>query len=128
MPGIWNAYESNWYNDETIWGSRPYDLLLIDPPKIIGTTDIYSALYGPLNRAVGGKVEMDKWSWRDYIGRMRRILDGVEWEHLFFLYTSDVRPDWATIKKLLNEYGEITDEETWVRRVRFDHTAVVRRK
>lgn len=127
MPGIWNMYEGNFYDYEDVWGVRPYDLLLIDPPKIVGNTDIYSARYGPLNRSIGGTVEMDKWSWRDYVGRMRRMFDGVEWKYLFFLYTSDVRPDWQTIRRLIEEYGEILAEENWVHRARFDHTVIVRR-
>lgn len=123
LPGKFVHHEADWYKTKP---DKAYDVLYVDPPKIITSSDAYSKTFEPINRALGGEVSFDRWTWRDYIGKIRNVLD-VQSSSILFLYTSDVRPDLVAIRRLLSDYGKITEESTFSHRNRFDYTLEVTR-
>ncbi len=122
MPATFTHWEDDFYKTIPDHG---YDLLYVDPPKIITNSDVYSATFGRLNRMVADSnyphLDFDRWSKYDYTGRMRGILDHVSSQYLMFIYTSDVRPGLSELRILLAQYGTIIDEATFRHRSRLDY-------
>lgn len=123
LPGTFTHHEANVYD---LVPEGPYDAVLIDPPKVVIGSDIYSANFSDLNTALGGKCELPKWSWRDTTGRMRRIFE-IDTRLLIFMYVSDVRPTMDDMRKVISEYGTIVEEERFLHRSRYDYGLVVRK-
>lgn len=128
LPATFTHHEANFYESLP---NRSYDLLYIDPPKIITNTDVYSATFGRLNRMLGPDrehLEFDRWDKYDYIGKMRGVLDNVQSEYMMFVYTSDVRPGISTLKRLFDDdYGELIEEQRFKHRARMDYGLIYRR-
>ncbi len=127
LPASFTHYENDFYSSLP---DRSYDLLYIDPPKIITNTDVYSTTFRRLNRMIGPDhqhMEFDRWSKYDYTGRMRGVLDNVQSKHMMFVYTSDVRPGISTLKILFEDYGELVEEKRFRHRARIDYGLLYRR-
>lgn len=120
LPAQFNHTQGNFY-DTSPPKSLQYDVLFVDPPKIITNTDVYNKTFEPLDRALAGTVPFDRWVWRDFVGKMRMVLERVQWNELLFMYTSDVRPTWAHVKLLLEEYGTTLDTSQFSHRSRTDY-------
>ena len=123
-------HEADFYS--VIPEDKKYDLLYIDPPKIVSTSDIYSKTFAALNRMVAPDtfdlVDLDRWTKYDYVGKMRGILNHVDCLYIMLAYTSGVRPGLSSIKDLFSEYGEQISEVTFLHRKRYDYGLVFRRR
>jgi hypothetical protein len=123
LPGNFVHHEANVYD---LKPEGPYDLVVVDPPKVVSATDVYSVSYAGLNRALGGKCEIPSWSWRDVPGRLRRIFE-IPTNRLILMYTSDVRPTVDDMRALLSQYGEIVEDRRFLHRSRYDYGIVVQK-
>ena len=124
LPGTFIHHEASVFETVPV---GPYDLLHVDPPKVVSSSDIYSANYQHLNIALGGKCEVPKWGWRDTVGYMRNIFK-LDAETITLLYVSDVTPTLDTLKKVLSDYATIQDVLRLLHRARYDYTILARKE
>lgn len=86
---------------------KPWNTMIVDPPKVITRTDIYSDRYAVLDSCLSqGDVELPVWTSKGYIDRMREILD-VQWERCLFMYTTGVSPTVEEIEYMLHDIGNV---------------------
>ena len=108
--------------------SGPFDMMQVDPPKIVVGSDVYSVNFNSLNLALGGVLpELPRWKSPDVLPRFQDLLK-VDVERIVFLYTSGVKPDVAQVKTLLSNFGDIVEESNFVHRGRTDYGIVVVRR
>lgn len=128
-PGTFVHHESSVIDDIVagkVTGS--YDLMQVDPPKVVVGKDVYSVNFDVLNKALKGAVDpLPSWSSRDSLGRFRELLK-VDVERILFMYTSGVKPTNDEVKSMLLGFGELEDEKAFVHRGRIDYCMIVRRK
>lgn len=120
LPGTFIHHEADFY---TTMPDKEYDLLYIDPPKIVSTTDIYSETFSRLNKSVsnGRKLlHFDKWTKYDYTGRIRNVLK-VQSKYFIFVYTSDVLPGLTTLETIFEDYGTLIEKGRFTHRKRMDY-------
>jgi len=131
LKGAILHHEADFYQTRYDTEEKRYDLLYIDPPKIVSTSDIYSRTFAALNRMVAPDtftlVDLDRWTKYDYVGKMRGILDHVDCSYIMLAYTSGVRPGLSSMKDLFSEYGEQISEVVFLHRKRYDYGLVYRR-
>jgi len=121
LPGQFTHHEANVY--ETYPSGR-YDAVLIDPPKVVSTTDIYSAHYQDLNTALGGAVPIPEWRREHVLTRLEELIVlPARW--VLLLYTSEVYPTMDDIRWLLSKYGQVTVEDRYRHRSRYDYCILV---
>ena len=130
LPATFDHHEGDFYNtlrDTT----DSYDLLVVDPPKVISSADIYSTTFAKLNYAIGvdpsQAIPFDRWTKYDYFGKVRKLLE-TKSEYLTFEYTSGVQPTIDEIKVLLGEYGELMVETRTMHRKRYDYVLLYDRR
>lgn len=123
-PGEFIHHEAS-FHDNVPKGS--FDMMQVDPPKVVVGADVYSNNFASLNTALGGSLELPKWKSADVLGRFSDFLD-VDVERIVFLYTSGVKPTVDQVKTLLGNFGEIEETKDFVHRGRTDYGIVVRRK
>jgi hypothetical protein len=123
-PGTFIHHEAS-FHEEPAKGS--YDLMQVDPPKVVIGSDVYSHNFSSLNNALGGSVELPKWKAPDVLPRFRDLLK-VDTEQILFLYTSGVKPSVEQVRNLLEQFGTIETEEVFSHRGRSDYGFIVRRK
>lgn len=104
----------------------PFDLMQVDPPKIVVGSDIYSAYFKSLNLLFDAP-EPPKWNWREVLPKFEQLMQ-VEAERLIFLYVSDVRPPHEQVKALLEKYYDLEEEQMFEHRGRIDYGLKMRRK
>jgi len=104
------------------------DVLYIDPPKLVGTNDIYFKTFANINKAIGASkdIEFQKWVRKDYLVYMRRVLKAIPAKKIIFTYLSDTNPTIDEIKTLLEEFGAIDEVETFEHGKRWDYAIVVK--
>ncbi len=128
LPGSIVHHEADFYSTLP---SQKFDVLYIDPPKIVSSSDVYSKNFVGLNRMVAPStfktIELDKWTKYDYTGKMRGVLDAVDSDLIVLAYTSGVRPGLDSMRTLFEEYGELIDEVRFLHRRRYDYGLVFRR-
>jgi len=125
LPGKFVHHEGSFFDIQPPFG--PFDLMQVDPPKVIVGSDIYSANYNGMNRALGGENDLPKWGWREVLPRFRNLME-VDVQRTLFFYVSGVRPDYPEVFKLLEQYGEIKEEDTFTHQGRTDYAVHLRRK
>lgn len=124
MPGKWYHREDNFF--DTTPGQ--YDLLYVDPPKIITNSDVYSDNFEKLNRSIGVEPRpFDRWTRYDFVGKIRMVLE-TKSDWLIFIYTSDVRPTLEEVMRVLDEYGDLKENRWFQHRKRFDYVLVYDRR
>lgn len=105
---------------------KKFDLVQIDPPKVVSSRDVYSTGgFAGMNKALGGP-EIPIWRKDDVIDRFRQVLE-VDAERFLFLYVSDVKPTIAEVKRLLMEYGTIEEETEFTHSSRYDIAWLMRK-
>ncbi len=126
LPALFTHYEEDFYDRGPYSG---YDLLVVDPPKVISSADIYSQGFEKLNYAIGAveAIPFDKWTKYDYFGKIRKLLE-TQSKYLTFEYTSGVKPTIDEIKVLLEEYGELMVETRTKHRNRYDYVLLYDRR
>jgi hypothetical protein len=130
QPGEFVHYEGSVYDDfeSDAIKTDKYDLMQVDPPKIVVGGDVYSANFDFLNKALHGTVEeLPKWNWRDSLELFRKLIIGVHAERVVFLYVSGVRPAHEDVRAMLEQYGTIEEEKAFDHRGRTDYGIVLRR-
>jgi hypothetical protein len=124
LPGTFNHVEGSFYDNIP---NKHYDLVQVDPPKIVVGSDVYSANFDALNKALHGKVtDLPKWNWRESVDLFEQIADKASWDRMVFLYVSGVRPSLDEVKDGLEKYGKIEVEEAFDHRGRTDYGIVLR--
>lgn len=128
QPGTFTHYEGSFYDyDPDGQKLEEYDVMQVDPPKIVVGGDVYSANFDFLNKALHGTVQdLPKWNWRESL-KLFEDLMAVKAKKVVFLYVSGVRPSYEDVKAMLERYGEIEDEKAFDHRGRTDYGIVLRR-
>lgn len=120
LPGKFIHHEASFFEPLP---EGPYDAMLVDPPKVVMSSDIYSKMFGTLNIALGGSHEIPKWHWKDAPGLMR-LTFGIPAKKYLLFYVSDVRPTLAEMKRVMaRNAGPLQDEEENIvlHRSRYDY-------
>ena len=117
LPGQFTHHEANVYQ---VPPQGKYDAVLIDPPKVVSTTDIYSAHYQDLNTALGGAVPIPEWRREHVLVRLEELI-ALPARWVLLLYTSEVHPTMDEIRWLLSRYGQIVVEDRYRHRSRYDY-------
>ena len=105
--------------------SQSWDTIVIDPPKVISQTDIYSERYTVLDGCLSQRdVELPVWKAKGYIERMRVLLE-VPWKRCLFMYTTGVSPTLEEIEYLLHSIGKVVRRYQVLRSSRKDVLYVV---
>jgi hypothetical protein len=127
QPGEFVHHEGSFFAPDLFPGDRSYDLMQVDPPKIVVGADVYSTNFQHFNRALGGsETELPKWNWRDSMGAFRRVLE-VDAQRILFMYVSGVRPPYEEVIALLEETGKVEQVQEFPHRSRTDYGIVVKR-
>jgi hypothetical protein len=132
QPGTLVHHEDDFYDHHPHLMSpdfpRKWDLLEIDPPKVVNYSDIYSLHFAGFNNCLmQEKVTLPKWSRRNSLGYFRKVL-AVPAPKIIFMYVSKVLPTVDDVKKVLREAGEITEEVEFFHNGRYDYGFVVERE
>lgn len=112
MPGKWKFHEANLFNliDYDVLDSR-YHVLAIDPPRLIGTRDLYSRGWRKFNETLGGNVRIGPWTDRNYFALLHKLMK-VKSDYILFTWTRGA-PDTERVKALLLTYGTLEDDTHW---------------
>lgn len=134
------VYNAQWVNqpgefihhEASVFDALPqgeYDLMQVDPPKVVAGSDVYSANFQALNKMFDGAIDpLPKWNWRDASSYFREMVTDIKAERVVFLYVSGVKPSYEEVKDILRvEYVE-EDEQSFPHRGRIDYGLVLRRK
>ncbi len=108
LPGVIDHHHLDVLSEEakTI-RDKPWDVIIIDPPKVITRTDIYSERYAVLDSCLSQRdVELPVWTFEGYVDRMQEILD-VQWKKCLFMYTTGVSPTVEEIEYMLHDIGNV---------------------
>jgi hypothetical protein len=125
QPGIFTHVEGSFFDAIP---DKHFDLVQVDPPKIVVGSDIYSANFDWMNKALHGKVsDLPKWNWRESNALFEQIASKVNWDRMIFLYVSGVRPSYEDVKGMLTKYGTIEEEKSFDHRGRTDYGLLLRR-
>lgn len=134
------VYNAQWINqpgefvhhEASVFDEMPkgkYDLMQVDPPKVVAGSDVYSANFQALNKMLDGAVEpLPKWNWRDVQARFRELVTEVDVERIIFFYVSGVRPSYEEVKEQLLKYYDLEIEQPFSHRGRIDYALILRRK
>jgi hypothetical protein len=120
-PGVFHHTEGNFFDSlEDL--DQEFDLVHIDPPKVINYSDVYSLHFKTLNAALtqGEGPTLPKWSRRNAMGYYRRCMQ-IKAKKTVFMYTSGVFPDVEAVEKMLREHGEIQNTYTFNHQGRTDY-------
>ena len=94
-----------------------YDVLYIDPPKVVGSTDIYFKGFVLLNEILYQNplpFPFTRWDKRTFVDQIRQVLE-IPSKKIIFDYLTGAEPSLEVMLKILSEYGEIVETK------RFDH-------
>jgi hypothetical protein len=126
-PGTFVHHEGSVF--DAIGGSQvsSYDLMQVDPPKVVVGKDVYSANFDVLNKALHGAVDpLPSWSTRDSMGRFKELMQ-VKADKVLFMYTTGVKPTYEEVKNMLLGFGVLEDEQAFPHRGRTDYALIIRR-
>lgn len=106
--------------------NKSFDLVQIDPPKVVGSRDVYSkGGFAGMNKALGGP-DITEWKKDQVIDRFKQVLE-IDAERFLFLYVSEVKPDILTVKRLIEQYGTIEEEKEFGHGKRYDIAWLMRK-
>jgi hypothetical protein len=133
-PGEFVHHEGNFFdrhlaaNDQGEVQLDQYDLLHVDPPKVINYSDVYSLHFKNFNAALtqGEVPTLPKWSRRNSLGHYRKVME-VKAPRVIFMYVSGVFPLYEDVKRVLGEYGTIEDEVQYSHQGRTDYGLLITR-
>jgi hypothetical protein len=128
-PGTFVHHEGSVFDSIAADELQPsYDLMQVDPPKVVVGKDVYSANFDVLNKTFKGAVtQLPPWSTRDSMGRFRELMR-VDAKRILFMYLTGVKPTYEEVKAMLLEHGELEAEEAFTHRGRTDYALIIRRK
>jgi hypothetical protein len=127
QPGRLIHHEANFFDALPL--DKDYDLIEVDPPKVVNYSDVYS-LHFKVHQQVltqGQGTSLPKWNRRSPVPNMRKLFAGVKAPRVIFMYTSKVYPDYADMKKLLQQFAEIEEEVEFFHNGRYDYGLLLRR-
>lgn len=106
-----------------------YDLISIDPPKVVNYSDVYSLNFQThhniLTQGQGGRLP--KWNRRSMVPNMKRLFNETKSHRIIFMYVSKVIPAYDDMKRLLSQFAEITEEQTFFHNGRYDYGLLLER-
>ncbi len=124
LPGQLEHHHQNVLEAEEIL-SQSWNTIVIDPPKVISQTDIYSDRYAVLDGCLSQRdVELPVWRSEGFLDRMRVLLE-VPWKRCLFMYTTGVSPTLEEIEYLLHSIGKVVRRYQVLRSSRKDVLYVV---
>ena len=93
-------------------GAWAYDLVEIDPPKVVNYSDVYSLHFQRFNDCLtGGKgPKLPKWNRRNAMGLYRKAMQ-VKAPRIIFMYTSRVLPRVEDVERMLALHGTIKEKQ-----------------
>ena len=93
LPGVLVHHREDYFDRQS---QEECDVLYVDPPKIIGHTDIYSGkTFAHLNQLLEQKlpaVNQPEWTADNYLPRVLQVLKERTWDRAFVIHTSGVVP------------------------------------
>lgn len=128
-PGKFMHSEGSIYDDiKNMNDDVPeYDLVQIDPPKVVVGGDVYSSYFDVLNKALHGKVEkLPRWTSKMVIPSFRELMQ-VPAKRVLFMYVSGVKPSNDEVQRMLLEYGDLEESVEFTHHGRVDYGVVIRR-
>jgi hypothetical protein len=125
QPGEYIHHEGNFFNWLPAAPGYTCDLVEIDPPKVINYSDTYSLRFQQFNDClIQEHVTLPKWTRRNSIGFFRQAMQ-VPAPKVIFMYVSGVYPPYDVVKRVLEEFGEITEEQEFYHQGRTDYGLVI---
>lgn len=131
LPGEFIHHHESFFDRHTL--TERYDLMEVDPPKVVIGSDVYSANFNNLNKALAQTSDnepgpdLPRWSSRVVLDYFKQVME-VEAKRVIFLYVSKVKPTYEDVKKLLLTYAELEEEREFSHSGRTDFGLVLRRK
>jgi len=127
QPGKFVHHTGNFF-DSTVAPDFQYDLLEIDPPKVINYSDTYSLRFQTFNDCMNQEhASLPKWTRRNSAGFFRQAMS-VPAPKVIFMYVSGVYPPYDVVKKILVEFGEITEEQEFYHNGRSDYGLIIEKE
>jgi hypothetical protein len=107
---------------------EPFDLMQVDPPKVVVGGDVYSSNFDVLNKAMHGAVEtLPKWTSKVSLANFRQLMN-IPTKRILFMYVSGVKPTYEEVRRMLLEYGEPIEEKSFTHRGRTDYGIILDRR
>lgn len=106
-----------------------YDVLYIDPPKVVGTSDIYSKGFVLLNEYLAQeplRQPFVRWTKSNFIPNIKKVFD-IPSKRIIFDYLSDTSPTLEEMLEVLEDYGTVVDQAYFDHGKRRDYLVVVDR-
>lgn len=124
QPGVRNHHEGNFFESDAF--DKEYDVAVIDPPKIINYSDVYSLHFDHFNQCLtnGEAAKLPRWTRRNSIGYFRQLME-LKTHKIVFMYVSKVFPTYDDVKKVLAQYGTIVEEAEFYHNGRYDFGLVI---
>lgn len=104
-----------------------YDLLYIDPPKVVGLTDIYFKGFVLLNEILYQDAlpfEFTRWNKRNFEEQIREVLS-IPSRRIIFDYLTGADPSLEDMLKILADYGTIVHTEEFSHGKRTDTSTMI---
>jgi hypothetical protein len=112
MPGNWVFHEADFFGlIDRHKLDKHYDVLAIDPPRLVGSRDMYSRGWRKFNEALGGAVRIPPWTDKNYFVLLHKLMK-VNSDYVLFTWTKGA-PETERVKALLLTYGVLEDETHW---------------
>jgi hypothetical protein len=108
MPGTWNFTEADFFK---LQPKEHYDLLVVDPPSLHPTQDLYSNGWKKINAVLGGEVRIKPWTDRNYFTLLRQVA-AVKSDYLLLTWSKG-NPPTEQIKNFVLSQGTLEDEVLW---------------
>lgn len=124
QPGIRNHHEGDFFKSDAF--EMEFDVAVVDPPKVLNYSDIYSLHFNHFNQALtAGKADkLPRWTRRNSIGYFRQLME-LKTNKIVFMYVSKVFPTYEDVKKVLSQYGTIEEEAEFYHNGRYDYGLVI---
>lgn len=108
MPGTIRMHYGDMFSDEL----GDYDVVFYDPPVLKGGKDTYSSntIYSKIDKLIGGKGRQPVWDIPHFFANLRFVLD-LPIKLKIVKYTGGMNPSSETFKNVLEEYGQIVQED-----------------
>jgi len=123
QPGTRLHVEGDFFADlEALQGGEPCDLAIIDPPKVVNYSDVYSLHFNHFNQCLtnGQASRLPKWNRRNAMTYMRDAVTKIPASTMLFFYVNKVIPTYEDVKRVLGQYVEIEEEQEFYHNGRSD--------
>jgi hypothetical protein len=125
--GTFKHHEANFFDSLPL--DQDYDLIEVDQPKVVNYSDVYSIHFQVQQNVLtqGEGPKLPKWNRRSVVPNIRKLMTGTKAPKIIFMYVSKVYPDYEDVKRLLQQYAEIEEENGFQHQGRTDYALLLRR-